>query len=179
MFVRNANARMRMAWVVAVCGLALTVSACRSKKGPEDEGAAGGEFGEQTLGGDMGGIAGRSGEGLEAARRMGLRTVYFDYNDSSLRQDGQTALRNNYDVLRRRSDVRVEIQGNCDERGSSEYNFALGERRAKAARDYLLQLGLPSSQLTTVSFGEENPASPGSGESAWAQNRRADFAVVP
>jgi peptidoglycan-associated lipoprotein len=166
-----------MACVVAVCGLALAVSACRSKKGPEGEGGAG-EFGEETLGG-AGGLAGRSAEGLEAARRMGLRTVYFDYDQSELRPDAQAALRNNYDVLRRRSDVRVEIQGNCDERGSSEYNFALGERRAKAARDFLVQLGLPSSQLTTVSFGEENPAVQGSGESAWAQNRRADFAVVP
>ena len=178
MSVRNANVRMRMACVVAVCGLALAVSACRSKRGPEGEGGAGGEFGEETLGGG-GGLAGRSAEGLEAARRMGLRTVYFDYDQSELRADAQTALRNNYDVLRRRSDVRVEIQGNCDERGSSEYNFALGERRAKSARDYLLQLGLAPGQLTTVSFGEENPAVQGSGESAGAQNRRADFAVVP
>jgi peptidoglycan-associated lipoprotein len=67
------------------------------------------------------------------------------------------------------------VQGNCDERGTEEYNLALGKRRAEAAKQYLVDLGIPAQRLSTVSFGEENPASPGQGESAWAKNRRVDF----
>jgi peptidoglycan-associated lipoprotein len=168
--------------VLAVFGL-LAVG-CSSDDGPEAAGVGGssqgGAFGESIVDDGMGGsIAGRSPEGMAEARRLGLRTVYFDYDQSSLRQDGRETLRHNYDVLRQRTDVRVELQGNCDERGSSEYNFALGERRAHAVRDYLVQLGVPPSQLTTVSFGEENASVSGHGESAWAKNRRVDFAVLP
>lgn len=175
------NARSRGALVLAV-GVALAIG-CSSDEGPEgmDAGGAGSGGGYEDMGTGVSGgdIAGRSGEGIEAARRMGLRTVYFDYDQSAIRDDARQALRNNFDILRQRSDVRVELQGNCDERGSSEYNFALGERRAKAVRDYLVQLGLSSGQMTQVSFGEENPAVVGSGESAWAKNRRVDFAVLP
>jgi peptidoglycan-associated lipoprotein len=168
--------------MVAVLGM-LAVG-CAGDDGPEAAagggGAGGGAFGESIVDEGMGGaVAGRSLEGIAEARRLGLRTVYFDYDQSSLRQDGRDTLRHNYNVLRQRTDVRVELQGNCDERGSSEYNFALGERRAKSVRDYLVQLGVPPSQLTTVSFGEENPAVAGHSESAWAKNRRVDFSVLP
>ena len=174
------NARS-MGVLALAAGLALAVG-CSSDDGPEgmDPGGAGGggyeDLGSGVSGGD---IAGRSAEGTEAARRMGLRTIYFDYDQSAIRTDARQALRNNFDILRQRSDVRVELQGNCDERGSSEYNFALGERRAKAVRDYLAQLGLSSSQMASVSFGEENPAVMGHGESAFSKNRRVDFAVLP
>jgi peptidoglycan-associated lipoprotein len=174
------NARS-MGVLALAAGLMLAVG-CSSDDGPEgmDPGAGGGggyeDLGTGVSGGD---IAGRSAEGTEAARRMGLRTIYFDYDQSAIRSDARQALRNNFDILRQRSDVRVELQGNCDERGSSEYNFALGERRAKAVRDYLVQLGLSSGQMATVSFGEENPAVMGHGESAWSKNRRVDFAVLP
>ncbi len=167
--------------VLAVLGL--LALACSSDDGPEaagGSGSGGGTFGESIVDDGMGdSIAGRSPEGTAEARRLGLRTVYFDYDQSSLRQDGRDTLRHNYNVLRQRTDVRVEMQGNCDERGSSEYNFALGESRAQAVRNYLVQLGVPPSQLTTVSFGEENPSVSGHGESAWAKNRRVDFAVLP
>jgi peptidoglycan-associated lipoprotein len=156
---------------------------CAGDDGPESAGgggSGGGAFGESIVDDGMGGaVAGRSLEGAAEARRLGLRTVYFDYDQSSLRQDGRDNLRHNYNVLRQRTDIRVELQGNCDERGSSEYNFALGERRAQAVRDYLVQLGVPPSQMTTVSFGEENPSVPGHSESAWGRNRRVDFAVLP
>ena len=168
------NARS-MGVLVLAAGLALAVG-CSSDDGPEgmDAGGAGGGGYE-----DMGSGVSGGAEGTEAARRMGLRTIYFDYDQSSIRSDARQALRNNFDILRQRGDVRVELQGNCDERGSSEYNFALGERRAKAVRDYLVQLGLSSGQMTSVSFGEENPAVMGHGESVFSKNRRVDFAVLP
>jgi peptidoglycan-associated lipoprotein len=80
-------------------------------------------------------------------------------------------------VLQGASGVRIEIQGNCDERGTNEYNLALGKRRAEAARQYLIDLGIDSSRISTISFGEENPAVRGSTEAAWAKNRRDDFIV--
>ncbi len=181
MMIRNSTGGMRLL-MVAVLALGL---ACSSDEGPDAESARGGSTGstgwdDPVTGQDMDGdIAGRGPEGAAAARRMGLKTVYFDYDRSAIREDGRAALRANYEILRGRPDVRVELQGNCDERGSAEYNFALGERRAKAVRDYLVRLGVSPNQLTTVSFGEENPSVVGHSESAWSRNRRVDFAVLP
>ncbi len=104
-----------------------------------------------------------------------LVTVYFDYDDSALRPDAKDGLRRNAEFLRSKASAKAELQGNCDERGTEEYNLALGKRRAEAAKQYLTDLGIPAQRLSTVSFGEENPASPGQGESAWAKNRRVDF----
>jgi peptidoglycan-associated lipoprotein len=72
----------------------------------------------------------------------------------------------------------VQIQGNCDERGSDEYNLALGERRAKVAMDYLATLGVPAERLSIISYGKEKPVDPGHDEAAWAKNRRDDFAII-
>jgi peptidoglycan-associated lipoprotein len=104
-----------------------------------------------------------------------LVTVYFDYDDSALRPDAKDGLRRNAEYLRSVANAKVELQGNCDSRGTEEYNLALGKRRAEAAKQYLVDLGISPQRLTTVSFGEENPAAPGEGEAAWAKNRRADF----
>ena len=104
-----------------------------------------------------------------------LATVYFDYDDSALRPDAKDGLRRNAEYLRSAASAKVELQGNCDDRGTEEYNLALGKRRAEAAKQYLTDLGISPQRLSTVSFGEENPASPGDGESAWAKNRRVDI----
>ena len=106
-----------------------------------------------------------------------LETVYFDYDASSLSEKARQLLRHNAEVLEANSGKKLEIQGNCDERGTTEYNLALGKRRAEAAKRYIVDLGIPRSQISTVSFGEENPAVRGSTESAWARNRRDDFVL--
>ena len=106
-----------------------------------------------------------------------LETVYFDYDASSLSEKARQLLRHNAAVLKANSGNKLEIQGNCDERGTTEYNLALGKRRAEAAKRYIVDLGIPRSQISTVSFGEENPAVRGSTESAWARNRRGDFVL--
>lgn len=105
----------------------------------------------------------------------GLLTVYFDYNEATLREDARAALMRNAEFLKQNPDVRVEIQGNCDERGSAEYNLALGMRRAEAAKQYLSDMGVDISRLQAVSYGEENPVVRGSSEVAWSKNRRGDF----
>jgi peptidoglycan-associated lipoprotein len=105
----------------------------------------------------------------------GFQTVYFEYDKSDIREDARAALRQNADKLNAGNYGTVTIEGHCDERGSTEYNLALGERRANAVKRYLVDLGVPANNLRTVSFGEERPAVQGHDESAWRYNRRADF----
>ena len=104
-----------------------------------------------------------------------LKTVYFDYDRDEIRPDQQSVLDANADYLKQNADVKVQIVGNCDERGTNEYNFALGDRRAKSVRDYLVQHGISGDRMTPTSMGEEQPATEGSTEEAWSQNRRALF----
>ena len=106
-----------------------------------------------------------------------LEVVYFDYDQSNIRSDAAGTLRGNAEAIKQNTSWgQVTIQGNTDERGSEEYNLALGERRATAVQRYLVDLGVPTSRLRTVSFGEAKPAVPGHDESAWRYNRRAEFA---
>jgi len=105
----------------------------------------------------------------------GFQTVYFDYDSADIKEDSRAGLRQNADKLNAGNLGVVTVEGHCDERGSTEYNLALGERRANAVKRYLVDLGVPSNNLRTVSFGEERPAVQGHDESAWRYNRRADF----
>jgi peptidoglycan-associated lipoprotein len=106
-----------------------------------------------------------------------FHTIYFDFDKSDLRPDAREGLQANASYLKSNSNVQVTIEGNCDERGSNEYNLALGKRRAEAAYKYLVDLGVESSRMTTVSYGEEKPAVEGHNELAWAKNRRDEFKV--
>jgi peptidoglycan-associated lipoprotein len=107
-----------------------------------------------------------------------LSRVYFDFDSSSLTGSTKSTLGKNATVLKDHSDVKVEVQGHCDERGTTEYNLALGQRRASSAKTYLTDQGISPSRLTTISYGEERPLERGGSESAWAQNRRAEFRVT-
>ena len=106
-----------------------------------------------------------------------LKDVYYDYDSANLSSEAQSTLDADGKVLMDNASVSVQIEGHCDERGTVEYNLALGDRRAQSARDYLVRYGVPASRLSTVSYGEERPFATGSDESAWAQNRRAHFVV--
>ena len=108
---------------------------------------------------------------------LDFRKVYFDFDAYNLRSDARDALQHNAQLLRDNPDVRIQIEGNCDERGSDEYNLALGKKRAEAAKSYLVDLGIDPSRISTLSYGEENPAVRGHNEMAWAQNRRDEFKV--
>ncbi|MDR2744959.1 MAG: peptidoglycan-associated lipoprotein Pal [Desulfovibrio sp.] len=104
--------------------------------------------------------------------------VYFAFDKFDIKPEYKDMLKSKADLLKRYSTIRVRIEGNCDERGTQEYNLALGERRARAAYEYLATLGVNPGQLEMISYGKENPAVQGSGESAWSKNRRDDFRVV-
>lgn len=112
----------------------------------------------------------------ESVPASDLQTVYFDYDRSEIRADQMAKLQANATVIKARpANAYIKVAGHCDERGTQEYNLALGERRALAIRETLIQLGCDANRLVTVSYGEEMPADPGSSEAAWAKNRRAEF----
>jgi peptidoglycan-associated lipoprotein len=104
-----------------------------------------------------------------------LRTIYFTYDSSELSAEAREILKANADWLKSHRDVKVVTEGHCDERGTIEYNLALGERRANAVRDHLATLGVERARIRILSYGEERPAESGHGEAAWAKNRRAQF----
>ena len=119
-----------------------------------------------------------SGSGVTGQNIGELETVYFDYDQSAIRSDAASTLRANAAVIKNNPQWGpIEVQGNTDERGSEEYNLALGERRAMAVKRYLIDLGVPNDRLSTVSFGEATPAVPGHDESAYRYNRRSEFAA--
>jgi peptidoglycan-associated lipoprotein len=103
--------------------------------------------------------------------------VFFDTDMSNIREDGRQTLGRQAEWLKKYTQYQITIEGHCDERGTREYNFALGERRANAAKQYLVAQGIPAARIKTISFGKENPDPPGSDEAAWARNRRAVTAL--
>jgi peptidoglycan-associated lipoprotein len=106
-----------------------------------------------------------------------LKDIYFDFDQSAIREDSKKLLNENIEWLRKNPAAKATIEGHCDERGSSEYNLALGERRARATRDYLVAAGVAVNRIGTISFGKERPFVLGHDESAWKWNRRAHFAA--
>ncbi|MGH8003324.1 MAG: peptidoglycan-associated lipoprotein Pal [Limisphaerales bacterium] len=115
------------------------------------------------------------GEVTEETIPSGFQKIYFDFDRYYIRDDAKAALEQNARVLKANSNMRILIEGHCDERGTVEYNLALGERRAASARQYLLDLGIDGSRISTVSYGKERPVAFGHDESSWQQNRRGEF----
>ena len=103
--------------------------------------------------------------------------VFFDTDQSTVREDGRSTLSKQAEWLKKYTNYQITVEGHCDERGTREYNLALGERRANAARQYLIAQGIPAARIKTVSFGKERPDPVGSDEAAWARNRRAVTAL--
>ena len=103
--------------------------------------------------------------------------VFFDTDQSTIREDGRATLGKQAEWLKKYANYQVTVEGHCDERGTREYNLALGERRANAARQYLIAQGIPAARIKTISFGKERPDPVGSDEAAWARNRRAVTAL--
>jgi peptidoglycan-associated lipoprotein len=111
-------------------------------------------------------------------RNSPLKPAFFDYDSAELNGAAQTALQEDAGILKRYSTWTITIEGHCDERGTAEYNLALGERRAVAARTYLVSLGISADRLRTVSYGKEFPFDPGHDEAAYTKNRRAHFVIT-
>jgi peptidoglycan-associated lipoprotein len=111
-------------------------------------------------------------------REKPLGTIYFDYDRAAIRDDARATLDGNAAWLKKFKTAKTLVEGHCDERGTEEYNLALGEKRAKAAQDYLLSMGIASDRIKIISYGKSQPVNPGHDESAWQMNRRAQFLII-
>jgi peptidoglycan-associated lipoprotein len=111
-------------------------------------------------------------------RNSPLKAVFFGLDSNEVDAAGQQILQANAEVLKKYPSWQVTVEGHCDERGTAEYNLALGERRSVSARTYLVSLGIPADRIKTVSYGKEFPFDPGHDEAAWSKNRRAHFVVT-
>ncbi len=116
--------------------------------------------------------------GSDSGNIPGLSTVNFAYDSAVIDSSSREQLKENAEWIKARSSTTVQVEGHCDSRGSIEYNLSLGERRARAVKNYLVNLGVPSSQLNVISYGEERLLTEGDSESAHAQNRRANFVPI-
>ena len=172
--------RIGIFWVAPVFFL---LAACAGSPPTDQTGAGGtgyGQAGGSALGNSANGLAGnrngapRSGPGSQQdlAQTAGDR-VFFDTDKSDPKPESRTILQRQAEWLKRFPNVIVTIEGHCDERGTREYNLALGERRAQSVKNQLIALGVPANRVSTITYGKERPAVVGSVEASWAQNRRA------
>ena len=165
----------RMA-LVAVAAASLVFAGCGGKK---DDVAMGGHAGksDSEMSSDMNG--GNGADSTSSADNLvakpATNSVYFAFNSAEVNSSGKTVLAEYAAWLNANEDVKVTVEGNCDERGSREYNLALGEERAKAVKAELVANGVSANRIDTVSFGEERPVCTRSGEACWAQNRHGDI----
>lgn len=123
-------------------------------------------------------LVGVAREPATAEEKQVFETIHFDFDKSDIRPDARIVLEKIAIYLKKNRKVKVSFEGHCDERGTSEYNMALGERRSLSARRYLVSLGIAPERLGTVSYGAERPLDPGHNEAAWAKNRRCEFKIV-
>ena len=169
--------------LLSVFSVALLASACATE--PEDTGSASGQ-GSSTQATSSGSASGgTSTAAVTPSQQQGLAPdsqeylvvnvgdrIFFDFDQSAITSDAGATLKRQAAWMQSNPNVTVVIEGHCDERGTREYNLALGERRANAMREHLISLGISSARIETISYGKERPAVSGSNESAWSQNRR-------
>lgn len=163
--------------VFTALALLVVLPGCPSrKKGPGEAAQAGGL---EEKGIDTAGSLERFKAGQQPAADGGpLRDVHFAFDSYELDDEARATLRENAEWLQENSREKVEIEGHCDERGTVEYNLALGAKRARAVKDYLVSLGIAADRMTTISYGEELPLCTEHNEECWARNRRAHFVLL-
>lgn len=145
----------------------LSLASCAKKQlNPEDGSGISTSVDDNTMGDSDSGHA------------MGLKTIHFEYDSAVLGAEAKSALSSNAEIMKTNSSLKVQIEGHCDQRGGTEYNIALGERRANAVKKYLEDMKVPGARMTTISYGKERPVDPSESESAYSKNRRANFAVT-
>jgi len=149
--------------LVAALSAVFLLAACETAPGDSAGGSGTGGVGGNAGGGEMSYLP-----GTDIPDR-----VFFDFDSSSIRADAQSTLERQAGWLNKNGSSKIVVEGHCDERGTREYNLALGERRANATKNYLVSLGVARNRIKTTSYGKERPAVIGSDEAAWAQNRRA------
>ena len=162
---------------IALAALTLIVglSACSKKDVKEDEPAFTSTGGDGLPAESAGTVGAGEAGGVSSSE---LETVLFAFDSYKLGNEARGILKKSADWMKSNGTAAIQIEGHCDERGTTEYNLALGERRANSARDYLVRLGIEASRISVISYGKERPQDPGHDESAWGRNRRASFVVL-
>ncbi len=158
--------------IFSIFAALVLLAACETapEEGSSSSGAGG--SGGATSGSGAGAGGPRSGTQEDLVVNVGDR-VFFDFDKYNLKSDAQATLKKQAAWLKKYPSVTIVIEGHCDERGTREYNLALGERRANSSKDYLVSLGINPSRIKTISYGEERPVALGSNDKSWAQNRRS------
>ena len=167
-------------WLTGVLFLSLALIGC-PKQAPQQM-----SYGPPSTGSGTSGVGETEiGEGERIQDRVQedgeggpLQDVFFGYDSFELSEEARQTLQANADWLQNNAEVKVEVEGHCDDRGTTEYNLALGARRARAAQDYLITLGVSAERLSVISYGEELPQCTDSNESCWQRNRRGRFSVL-
>ena len=154
--------------------VALLAVGCASKKPTNDQDAANGADANAA----NNGLALELNGDSDSNKAGGLQTVFFGFDSSTLDGSAKDAMKANADFLKANAKVDVQVEGHCDERGGRQYNLALGERRAKSVRDYLVAMGVEAKRISTISYGNERTLAEGHDESAWSKNRRANFVIT-
>jgi peptidoglycan-associated lipoprotein len=163
---------------IIVLGLALAMTGCKKKmpkEAPPPPPPPAVEKVTAPAAPDTTGQAARDRQAAMDADKARIQTIYFDFDKSDIRADQRDKISTDAEILRKWTDWKIRVEGNCDERGTTEYNLALGERRANAGKQALVAAGIDAGRILTVSYGKDKPADPGHTESAWAKNRRDDF----
>ncbi len=176
----NSGRRPARVGMVILAAALLMVAGCASKKNGsagENANGPGAGLGENGVNGSGGNSLNQYKKGTRGQNQGPLGDIHFDYNDSTIRQQDGGILQNNAAWLNQNPNARVQIEGHCDDRGSEEYNIALGAQRAQAAKDYMQTLGISSDRMSTISYGKELPLCNDETDDCWAQNRRDHFVV--
>jgi peptidoglycan-associated lipoprotein len=158
--------------------LTLALTSCASNKKKPADGLDAGTDTAQVDNGKNNGMSLELNGDSDSNKAGSLKTVYFDYNSAAIAGSTKDALNTNAEFLKTNASVKVQVEGHCDERGSVQFNLALGEKRAKSVRDYLVAQGVASGRVSIISLGKEKPVSFGHDEESWSKNRRANFVVT-
>lgn len=176
-WVNSRSSRLGVVWVAAFSA-ALAIGGCSSKKNTTGMEGLNNPNGSMTDSSTSGSSLEKFKNGTLGGDQGPLSDIHFGYNEYTIEPQDGSVLKSNAEWLQKNQQSRVQVEGHCDDRGSEEYNIALGAKRAQAARDYLVTLGIPASRISTISYGKELPLCTEHDESCWAKNRRDHFAVT-
>lgn len=170
--------KLKSVLVLTILAATLTLTSCASNKKKTD-GVDNTNVDTTTMDSNANGVGGLELNGDSDSNRAGaLKTVYFDYSSAAITGSTRDTLNGNAEYLKANASVKVQVEGHCDERGSVQFNLALGEKRAKSVRDYLVSQGVASNRIAVISLGKEKPVSFGHDEESWSKNRRGNFMVT-
>ncbi len=156
----------------------LFVSSCATKPKQKAEEGTPDNSGVVTDNGKNSGLGLEANGDSDSNKAGALKTVYFDFNSAALSAETKETLNNNANYLKTNANLKIQIEGHCDERGGVQFNLALGEKRARGVREFLVSQGIKESRVSIISFGKERPLAFGHDEEAWSKNRRANFLII-